>query len=150
MAPSSRHPAYPGHARFLPYLLNRATDRLNLGFQGELRRRRMTLTHWRVLAFLTETDGLGVSTLAERTDTDQSTLSRALQQMERRGQVERRARTGDSRYVEIHLTASGRALFNQMLPDALDYERNALANLSPAEKDALRSLLLRLLEPAKS
>lgn len=136
---------YAGHNAFLPYVINRVTSRLNVDFQAELRARDMTLTHWRVLAFLAETDGLGVSALADYTVTDQSTLSRALQQMERLGLVERRVPAHDNRYVEIHVTARGRALFAEILPIALALRDRALAGLSASEQENLLDLLRRVL-----
>jgi DNA-binding MarR family transcriptional regulator len=137
--------AYSGHNRFLPYVVNRVTNRLNADFQAALRQRGMTLTHWRVLAFLEETDGLGVSALADYTVTDQSTLSRALQQMERRGLVARRAGATDKRFIEVHISSRGRALFAQILPLALKLRDRALAGLTDADRDRLLDLLSRIL-----
>lgn len=146
---NTRKPAgveYKGHNRFLPYVLNRVTNRLNADFQAALRKRGMTLTHWRVLAFLNETDGLGVSSLADYTVTDQSTLSRALQQMERRNLVERRASATDSRFVEVHITSLGRALFAEIIPLALQLRNRALDGLADTEQERLLDLLSHILE----
>ena len=52
---------YQGHETFMPYVLNRTTGAVNADFQVVLRNHGMTLLHWRVLAFLRETDGLGIS-----------------------------------------------------------------------------------------
>ena len=89
--------AYTGHDTFIPYLLNRSTSALNADFQTLLRSHDLTLLHWRVLAFLNETDGLGVSTLAQYTDVDQTTLSRALVVMENAGHLSRQADPLDQR-----------------------------------------------------
>lgn len=137
---------YDGHNRFLPYVLNRVTNRLNADFQSALRKRGMTLTHWRVLAFLDETDGLGVSALADCTVTDQSTLSRALQQMERLGLVERRAGAADNRFVEVHVTARGRALFAEIIPLALQLRDRALDGLADTDREHLLDLLSHILD----
>lgn len=142
--------AYDGHNRFLPYVLNRVTSRLNVDFQSALRQRDMTLTHWRVLAFLNETDGLGVSALADCTVTDQSTLSRALQQMEKNRLVERRAGTADNRFVEIHITTTGRQLFADIIPLALQLRDRALEGLADADREHLLDLLSRILDNLQS
>jgi len=144
-AKNGRRGGYAGHNAFLPYVINRVTSQLNVDFNAGLRVRDMTLTHWRVLAFLTETDGLGVSALADYTVTQQSTLSRALQQMERLGLVERRTQAGDNRLVGIHITAKGRTLFAEILPLALQLRDRALAGLSAAEQQTLVELLQRVL-----
>jgi DNA-binding MarR family transcriptional regulator len=137
---------YSGHNRFLPYVLNRVTNRLNADFQTALRKRGMTLTHWRVLAFLNETDGLGVSALGDRTVTDQSTLSRALQQMERQGLVERLANSADNRFVEVHVTTRGKVLFAEILPLALQLRDRALDGLAEADRERLLDLLSQILD----
>lgn len=148
--PAQRHPAYDGHNRFLPYVLNRVTSRLNVDFQTALRQRGLTLTHWRVLAFLNETDGLGVSALADYTVTDQSTLSRALQQMETIGLVERRTGTADSRFVEVHITATGRRMFAEIIPLALRLRDRALDGLAEVDRERLLDLLSRILDNLQS
>ena len=135
---------YPGHSRFLPYLLNRATSLINVAFNQALRRHGVTLTQWRVLAFLHERDGLGVSALADATVTDQATLSRALTGMQRRGLVERRVRSADNRFVEVHLTATGKKRFLDLLQIALDLEARAVRGMTKREIDRLRASLERL------
>ncbi len=148
--PAPENTEYDGHNRFLPYVLNRVTSRLNADFQTALRQRDMTLTHWRVLAFLNETDGLGVSALADYTVTDQSTLSRALQQMEKNRLVERRAGAADNRFVEVHITATGRQLFADIIPLALQLRDRALEGLADADREHLLDLLSRILDNLQS
>jgi DNA-binding MarR family transcriptional regulator len=148
--PAPGSATYDGHNRFLPYVLNRVTSRLNADFQTALRQRDMTLTHWRVLAFLNETDGLGVSALADYTVTDQSTLSRALQQMEKNRLVERRAGAADNRFVEVHITATGRQLFADIIPLALQLRDRALEGLADADREHLLDLLSRILDNLQS
>ena len=99
--------AYQGHETFMPYLLNRSTAALNADFQVLLRDHNMTLLHWRVLAFLSETDGLGVSALANVTDVDQATLSRALTVMENAGYIARKSNPQDHRMVVIKILPAG-------------------------------------------
>ncbi len=141
---------YKGHKAFIPYVVNRLADRLNIDFQSALRERGMTLTHWRVLAFLEETGGLGVSELADCTVTDQSTLSRALQKMERLGLAERRMRPEDNRGLRVHITPRGRTLFAAILPVALALHDRALAGLSAGEHKLLLDLLGRVLANLQS
>jgi DNA-binding MarR family transcriptional regulator len=134
-----------GHARFLPYLLNRVTSRLNTGFQAELHRRGMTLTHWRVLAFLAEHDGLPVSALADMTATDPSTLSRALMRLDSQGCVSRRPGASDNRVVQVTLTAEGRRVFREIAPIAQRLHEAAIRGLAPEELDALGATLSKIL-----
>jgi len=141
---SPRKPVYPGHSLFVPYLLNRVTSLINIDFTAALRKESMTLTHWRVLAFLHEHDGLGVSALAGATVTDQATLSRALTRMEKRGLVKRRVRDADQRFVEVFLTRAGKQQFGKLLHIALELETRAVSGMSKREIEQLRGSLARL------
>ncbi len=143
--PAAVTAAYPGHARFLPYLLNRVTSRLNVDFQLELHRRGLTLTHWRVLAFLSERDGLPVTELAGMIAADQSTVSRALLRLEREGRIERRPAASDNRVVEVFITDAGRALFHDILPTALRLHQAAVRGIDARELAALSRTLTRIL-----
>ncbi len=136
---------YPGHGRFLPYVLNRATSALNADFQAVLRSHGMTLLHWRVLAFLNDSQGLlGVSALSEVTGADQATLSRALTVMEKAGYIERRPDPQDQRALVIVLCAVGRQRFRQVLPLAWELHERAVAGLSDADQQTLCRLLNHL------
>ncbi len=136
--------AYTGHDTFIPYLLNRTTSALNADFQILLRSHDLTLLHWRVLAFLNETDGLGVSTLAQYTDVDQTTLSRALVVMENAGYISRQPSEQDQRMVIVHIQEQGRQHFLHVLPAALDIHHRAIRGFSPQELKQLRQFLSRI------
>lgn len=135
---------YPGHAAFLPYVLNRATSALNADFQLVLREHGMTLLHWRVLAFLHDADGLGVSALANITGSDQATLSRALTVMEKAGYIARHPDPMDQRVAAIRLCPAGHKQFARVLPIALRLHLRAVAGLSREEQETLIALLNRI------
>lgn len=137
-------PPYRGHDTFMPYVLNQATAALNADFQLVLRAQGMTLLHWRVLAFLCETDGLGVSALARMTGVDQATLSRALMVMEKAGFIARQPSREDHRMVVIHLLAAGRRQFQKVLPAAWEIYTQAVRGLSQEEQQTLHQLLNRI------
>lgn len=137
--------AYPGHGMFLPYLINKAATLLNLRLQKVLDPLGLTLTHWRVLAFLTNQDGLTIGALAEATMTEQSTLSRALRALEDNGYVHRRASEADSRAVNVYLDPAGRRAFDRILAQALQVESDCLHGVSAAEVERMRAVLLRII-----
>ncbi|MDH3233178.1 MAG: MarR family transcriptional regulator [Alphaproteobacteria bacterium] len=137
---------------FLPYLLNRAGSRIAASFSESLKEEHdLTLSMWRVLAALHHRDGQFVGELARMTTIEVSTLSRMLGAMQRRGLVERRrpalqAVGSDARTVAIHLTDAGRALTEQLIPEALRYEATALTGFTEDEARMLKSMLGRLFE----
>jgi len=144
--PEDGAPPYLGHDTFMPYVLNQATAALNADFQQVLRSEGMTLLHWRVLAFLTETDGLGVSALAHYTGVDQATLSRALTVMEKSGYVARLPNPDDNRMVAIKILPAGKEQFRHVLPLAWGIYTRAVKDLSMEEQQTLHYLLNRIRE----
>ena len=132
------------HSEYLPYLLNRVVSLINAPMQRELKRRGMTMTHWRVLGFLYERDGLIVSELAERTVTDQATLSRALDRLQDRDLIRRRNGQQDSRRTEIHLCDEGRRQYLDLLQFARAIEDWAFEDIDSGHLVALRETLEKM------
>ena len=129
------------HAEFLPYLLNRVVSQINAPMQRKLRQRGMTLTQWRVLGFLRDRDNLIISELADRTVTDQATLSRALDRLEEREMIERVVDDQDSRQFKVHLTPVGKREYESLSKHGDAVEAWAMGNLSKSERELLRVLL---------
>ncbi|MEZ5650293.1 MAG: MarR family transcriptional regulator [Burkholderiaceae bacterium] len=138
------------HSEYLPYLLNRVVSQINAPMQRALRRRGMTMTHWRVLGFLIERDGLIISELADRTVTDQATLSRALDRLEARQLVRREHSPVDSRQIQIHLCDAGRREYLRLRRVAAEIEHWAFhdmpANRLASLRETLRALSVSLSE----
>jgi DNA-binding MarR family transcriptional regulator len=130
---------------FVPYLLNQVTSRLNLRMQQHLRTHRVSVPHWRVLCLLTLQGPLSIGAIVASTVIAQSTLSRVVDQLERRELVERRLRPSNNRVVEVHLTKEGRRLFKRILPAALDVRDRLVSPLSASEHRQLRRVLQKLL-----
>lgn len=137
---------YEGHGYFLPYLINKATTLLNVKLQKILDKEGLTLTHWRVLAFLKNEDDLTINALAEATMTEQSTLSRSLKVLEARGFILRQVNTQDSRSVHIHLLSQGRQMFETIIAQALVIEAQVTQGVSQEEAENVRNVLKRIIE----
>lgn len=110
----------------------------------------VTRREWRVLAQLAREEGVLSSRLAERAGLDRARTSRALGSLEDKGLVVRTPRPGDRREVLVHLSASGRALYAELLPRVGAINRELLSALSEAETRLLESLLQRLQAQAES
>lgn len=130
--------------RYLPYLINRAGVRLAVGFGRELRRHRIVLQEWRVLAALAAGGPQRLSGLAALTSIDLSTLSRLAGRMTRAGLLARSRAEGDRREIALTLTARGRRTTRAIVPVARRYERAALRGFSAAEEAALKDMLVRV------
>ncbi|MCC6471766.1 MAG: MarR family transcriptional regulator [Alphaproteobacteria bacterium] len=129
---------------YLPYLLNRAGARIAGAFTSVVRDYGLTLPMWRVLAALNEADGRRMGELALRTSIDQSTLSRVVDALERRGLVRRARQDADARGVAVHAGEAGRALTAKIVPIALHYETVALAGFSGPQAKLLKRMLTQL------
>jgi DNA-binding MarR family transcriptional regulator len=129
---------------YLPYLLNRAGARIATAFSEEVRPLGATLQMWRVLAALREGDGRRMGDLSETTSIEVSTLTRLVDNMEKKGLVARRRDAGDARVVALHVTPAGRRLTQRITPIAERYESVALAGFTAAEADILKAALRRL------
>ena len=129
---------------YLPYLLNRAGARIAAAFSEEVRPLGATLQVWRVLAALREGDGRRMGDLSETTSIEVSTLTRLVDNMEKKGLVARRRDAADARVVALHVTPAGRRLTQRITPIAERYESVALAGFTAAEADILKAALRRL------
>lgn len=129
---------------YLPYLLNRAGARIATAFGEEMRPLGASLQMWRVLAALRERDGRRMGDLSVMTSIEVSTLTRLVDQMEKKGLVERRRDPDDARVVALHVTTAGKRLTRRIVPIAERYEQVALKGFAPVEAQVLRAALRRL------
>jgi DNA-binding MarR family transcriptional regulator len=98
---------------------------------------------WYFLRVLWEEDGLTQRELADRTATQEPTAVIALRGMEEAGWIIRARSAEDKRKVHVHLTPSGRALRETLLPEARAVIAEATAGMSEAERATLLGLLRR-------
>jgi DNA-binding MarR family transcriptional regulator len=99
---------------------------------------------WYFFRALWEEDGLTQRELSQRVGSMEPTTVEQLRNMERRGYIERRRSVDDRRKMHVHLTESGLALKNQLMPFAIDVNRVALEGLSDGEIGFLRLVLDRI------
>ena len=118
---------------YLPYLLNRAGARIAAAFSEEVRPLGATLQMWRVLAALRERDGRRMGDLSETTSIEVSTLTRLVDNMEKKGLVARRRDAADARVVALHVTPAGRRLTQRIAADRRTLREVALAGFTAAK-----------------
>lgn len=130
---------------FLPYRLSVLSNTVSSALAGAYARRfGLTIPQWRVVAVLARSPGLSAAGVAERTAMDKVAVSRAVTGLARSGRVRRVLAAKDRRRSVLTLTARGRAVYRQIVPLALAYERRLLGELSPAEQAQFDRLLGRL------
>jgi len=134
-----------GLGQFAPYLMNRIANRWNADNQETLRKLGLTTTQMRILAVLTTGDMHSIGELSTLAVTEQSTLSRALDNMEKADLIERRQRKGDNRFVDIRLTTFGWTRFDEIWPSMYAGYQDMLTGISEDEHAAFLKTLHKLL-----
>lgn len=140
----------PGRAildlpNFLPYrlsvLANRSSDALAREYSERFG---LGVTEWRVMAVLGRFPGISASEVAERTAMDKVAVSRAVARMLEAGRLLREFDPADRRRSVLELSPAGEAIYAQVVPLALGFERLLLGGMSAAERELLFRLLGRL------
>jgi MarR family transcriptional regulator, organic hydroperoxide resistance regulator len=98
-----------------------------------------------VLTVLWEQDGLTPGEIAHRLGTATPTIVNTATRMAEAGLVVRRPDPADARLVRLHLTARGRAVREPVLEARAALERQAIATLTAAEREHLRSALTKII-----
>ncbi len=134
-----------GLTNFAPYLMNRIMGRYNAGFHEELAVLGLTTPKARALAVLSVVDAPLVGELAVYTVTEQSTLSRALDQLQADGLIRRETDPNDSRATRVSITDEGRTVFADLWPHMLAAQDRMFRDISPDERHAFVATLQKML-----
>ena len=131
---------------YLLYLLARASTEVSGHFHKQLKQHGLQVSEWRVLATLSDGDGMTLGELADRALQRQPTMSKIIDRMERSGLVERRQSESDRRSVRIYITNDGRNRVDAALSDAKIHEADVLSDYGEKEAAVLKSVLKSLIE----
>ncbi len=139
-------PVTPGDAieleQFLPYRLSRLTNTVSNAIAALYRDRfGLSIPDWRVLAVLARYPGSAAQELVARTRMDKVAVSRSVSRLVERALVDRATDDQDRRLSRLSLSEQGRAVYARIVPMARDCEARLLADLAPAQRDALDELL---------
>ena len=137
--------------RFLPYRLSVLSNIVSTAISGAYEKRfGLTIPEWRVMAVLAMTPDLSAAEVAQRTAMDKVAVSRAVASLLRARRIVRQTARADRRRSLLRLSAAGLKVYAQVVPVALDYERDLLAPLAQKDREvvdrAIRILLGRAAE----
>jgi DNA-binding MarR family transcriptional regulator len=111
----------------------------------------LTITQVKCLKVLCEADGsLSLGAISDELGLSLPALSRAVENLVRRGQVKREEDPRDRRCKLVTVTPRGRATYEQLTALRLVGIKNFVAGLEPAEQEALAAAVgpvVRRLEP---
>jgi DNA-binding MarR family transcriptional regulator len=132
---------------FLPYQLNVVSSLVSQALSRVYARRYgIGVPEWRVLVTLGQFGVMTAKTIGAHTHLHKTKVSRAVAQMERRRLVARRPNRDDMREAFLSLTASGRTMYEEVAPHAIDFARRLTDILTPTDCDAFNRALKQLTE----
>ena len=119
---------------FVPYLMNRIMGRYNESLRQKMTSLDLTTPKMRALAVLSALDGIFINELAVYAVVEQSTLSRALDQLSADGLVKREIDSIDTRATRIYMTKTGSEAFKSLWPDMLSTYNEMFKEINEDEK----------------
>ena len=138
-------PEYRGH---LGFLVAKAKQLLSEEMDARLSGSGYGVRHFAVLSRIRLKTGLRQTDLCDTLGIDRTTIMKLVDELERRGLVQRRRHPEDRRAYVLQLTAAGQTAYAEMLEPILAEEQRFLAPLSPGERALLQEMLLRLVDSA--
>ena len=131
--------------QFIPYRLSVLTNRVSSAIARHYSDRfNLSIPEWRVMAVLGQTPGLSARQVAERTAMDKVQVSRAVQSLLESNRLTRDTHSLDGRVSQLSLSLEGLAIYKELVPVALELEREFLAGLSLQDRKLLDRLLTKL------
>ncbi|QYZ68691.1 MarR family winged helix-turn-helix transcriptional regulator [Neotabrizicola shimadae] len=134
-----------GLSNYAPYLMNRIMGRYNASLRDEMALLGLTTPKMRALAVLSVVEGPLIRELAVYAITDPSTLSRALDQLERDGLIRREADPADSRATRVRITEAGRTAFDTLWPRMAEANARMFRGIPEDERRAFVATLQKML-----
>ncbi len=130
---------------FLPYRCANLAEKISVSLSRVyVERFGISIAEWRIIATLGESRELQAKQISRQTNMDKVRVSRAVSSLESRGLLQRRPDAGDSRAALLSLTSAGVDLYSELVPQALDWERALVEQLSADERDTFFRILDKL------
>jgi len=134
---------------FLPYRLsvtsNIVSDVIATAYE---RLFGLRIPEWRLIAVIAESDGITQQAVGTTARMDKVTVSRAAIALFDRALIERHPNPSDGRSHLLYLTPTGRTLYEQVAPKALELEARIFTGFSDDELQQLHKLLHKIDEAA--
>lgn len=132
---------------FLPYRLNVCASLVSQALSRIYSDRyKIGVPEWRVLVTLGQFGAMTAKAVGIHSHMHKTKVSRAVALLERRKLLTRRANRADLREAFLSLTPTGRDIYSELAPIALDFARQLLDTVDPADRAALDRALKKLAE----
>src|ERR1700690_1575239 len=131
--------------QFLPYQLNVVSSLVSQALSRVYAQRYgIGVPEWRVVVTLGQHGVMTAKAIGAHTHMHKTKVSRAVALLEKRRLIARRANREDMREAFLSLTASGRTMYEEVAPHALDFARRLTEILTPADREAFNRALKQL------
>ena len=97
----------------------------------------ISMPEWRIMMILAEYPDISADEVCNRTAIEKSVVSRAVARLLARHLVNRSTDSEDRRRSRLRLSETGLSVYDEVMPIAVDYEKQFLQSL---EKDELKTL----------
>jgi len=132
--------------RFLPYRLDILAESVSRALSGLYKERYgLDVPEWRVLAHLGQYAPITAKAIGAHSRMHKTKVSRAVAALEGLGFLARIGSQEDRREELLSLTAKGKAAYADLAPQAANFARHLLDDLSAVERRTLDSAIDRLL-----
>ena len=132
---------------FLPYQLNVVATLVSQALSRiYVKRHRIGVPEWLVLVALGQHHAMTGKAIGTQTHMHKTKVSRAVALLEKRKLVVRRSNRSDMRESFLSLSASGRAMYEELAPHALEFAKRLTEILSPADREAFDRAVKQLAE----
>jgi DNA-binding MarR family transcriptional regulator len=134
-----------GLTNYAPYLMNRIMGRYNASLRDEMAGLGLTTPKMRALAVLSVIEGPLIRELSVYSVVEQSTLSRALDQLAGDGLIRRETDATDSRATRVYITETGRTHFEALWPRMAEAHERMFRGIPADERRAFVGTLQKML-----
>jgi DNA-binding MarR family transcriptional regulator len=132
---------------FLPYRLNVCATLVSQALSRIYSERyKIGVSEWRVLVTLGQFGMMTAKGIGIHSHMHKTKVSRAVALLERRKLVVRRANRADLREAFLSLSPSGRQIYDELAPIALNFARQLLQTVDAADRAALDRAVKKLTE----
>ncbi|MFN3473682.1 MAG: MarR family winged helix-turn-helix transcriptional regulator [Blastomonas sp.] len=138
-------------ADFMPYRISITSNAISDLIAREYRSRfGLKIAEWRVMAVLGDVGEATQRELVAATRMDKVAVNRATKALGERALIQRAPNISDGRSHHLALTDTGRALYAEIMPLAMQMETQVIQVLDPREQADFSAMLTKLLQRADS
>ena len=131
---------------YLAALLAQASHLISSEFHAVVRAHGFSVSEWRVLASLAGGRAISIGELARVAVLKQPTVTRLLDRIEAKQQVERIEHEGDRRVTLVRITPAGSKTVARLIALARAHERRVLEPFGLPRAEALKATLRRIID----